>query len=64
MKTKPNNIAGLQLADLLAHPSRQEILWENRLIEREPGRFAKRIIEILQDKYDQQGSRVFGKKLL
>jgi len=64
VKTKPNNIAGLQLADLLAHPSRQEIHWENRLIEREPGRFAKRIIEILEAKYDQQESRVFGKKLL
>ena len=64
VKTKPNNIAGLQLVDLLAHPSRHEILWENHLAEREPAPFAQRIIAILQRKYDCRGARMFGKKLL
>lgn len=64
VKTKTNNIAGLQLADLLAHSSRHEILWENGLIEREPAVFARKVIAILQKKYDRQGTRVFGKKML
>ena len=34
VKNKANNIAGLQLADLLAHPSRNEILHANRLLIR------------------------------
>jgi len=64
VKTKANNVAGLQLVDLLAHSSRHEILWENHLIERGPAPFAQRIIAILQDKYDCHGGRMFGKKLL
>jgi hypothetical protein len=64
VKTKTNNIAGLQLCDLLAHSSRHEILWENRLVERPPAAFATKIIHILQGKYDQRGQRMLGKKLL
>jgi len=64
VKPKANNISGLQVADLLAHPSRNEILNEQRLLAKEIATFAKRIIEILQNKYDQQGGRVFGKKFL
>lgn len=36
IKPKDKNIAGLQLADLLAYPCKQEILLENQLIE-DPG---------------------------
>ena len=64
IKTKANNVAGLQLFDLLAHSSRHEILWENDLIQRAPAPFAQRIIAILQRKYDSRGGRMFGKKLL
>ncbi len=64
VKTKTNNIAGLQLCDLLAHSSRHEILWENDLIERPPAAFAEQVIRILQEKYDQRGGRMLGKKLL
>ena len=64
VKMKTNNIAGLQVADLLAHPSRNEILSEQRLLEREIAPFARRIIDLLQGKYDQDGSRMFGKKFL
>jgi len=64
VKTKANNVAGLQLADLLAHPSRAEVLHENGLLERPIAPFAQRVIQILQNKYDRSGARVFGKKLL
>jgi len=59
-----NNITGLQLADLLAHPSRNEILDENKLLERPIAPFAQKVIAVLQNKYDQQGGKMFGKKLL
>lgn len=64
VKSKENNIAGLQLADLLAHPSRSEILHENKLQENPPALFAKEVIKILQKKYYQQNGRMYGKKLL
>jgi hypothetical protein len=64
VKTKANNIAGLQLVDLPAHSSRHEILSENRPITRGAAPFAQRIIAILQRKYDCRGERMFGKKLL
>ncbi len=64
VKTKTNNISGLQLADLLAHPSRNEILNENGLLNRRITPFARKVIEILRDKYDQRDGKQFGKKLL
>jgi hypothetical protein len=66
LKVKPKlaNVAGLQLADLLAHPSRCEILDGHDLLSRPLAPFAKQIIETLQDKYDREGSRIFGKKFL
>jgi hypothetical protein len=64
VKGKANNIAGLQLADLIAHPSRNEILSEHGLLPRDLARFAQAVIEILQGKYYQRGGRIFGKKFL
>lgn len=64
VKTKANNIAGLQLADLIAHPSRNEILREQGLYDKELPPFATRVIKILQGKYDQSGGEYFGKKFL
>lgn len=61
IKSKKNNIAGLQLADLLAHPSRREIILERQMIE--DGRkniFAERIVDILKTKYDQQDGEIYG----
>ena len=63
VKTKANNVSGLQLADIVAHPSRNEILKDNGLLP-EVAPFAQQIIAILQQKYDRQGSRVFGKKFI
>lgn len=56
-------MAGLQLADLVAHPSRNEVLVENGHAITIAA-FAERVIAILQDKYDRRGDRVFGKKML
>jgi len=64
VKPKANNISGLQLADLIAHPSRNEILREQGLPETRLGPFAERVVHILQPKYDQIPGRVFGKKFL
>jgi len=64
VKSKINNISGLQLADLLAHPSRREILIEKGLSEEKKRSFGDKIIHILQDKYDRDGKRLYGKKIL
>lgn len=64
IKPKAANISGLQLADLIANPSRCEILDEEGLLDRTLGPFAQEIIEVLQPKYDQDGTRVHGKKFL
>ena len=64
VKPKANNIAGLQLADLIAHPSRNEILHEHGLLEKPLAPFATSIIQILQTKYDQQHGRIYGKKFI
>jgi len=64
VKPKSANVPGLQLADLVAHPSRCEILAERNLLGRSLASFAERIIKILQDKYDQRQGRVYGKKFI
>lgn len=64
VKPKANNISGLQLADLIAHPSRNEILDENDLLDRPLPPFGTKVIEILQKKYYQHGERIFGKKFI
>jgi len=64
IKSKSNNISGLQLTDMIAHPSRNEILHENDLLDREIALFAKSVIKILQCKYDQSKGDIYGKKLL
>lgn len=65
VKPKSANIAGLQLADLIAHPSRSDILYEEGFLENLGG-FAEQIVEILTDKYDRRGRRIdgYGKKFL
>jgi len=66
LKIKPKlaNVAGLQLADLLAHPSRIEILHESNLWDRDVSPFAEEIWEILSLKYDTSEGQVNGKELL
>ncbi|HWR57361.1 MAG TPA: DUF3800 domain-containing protein [Thermodesulfovibrionales bacterium] len=64
VKQKMNNISGLQLADLVAHPSRNEILQEQGLLGKEMGFFAQKVVKILQHKYYQREGKIFGKKFL
>lgn len=64
VKTKANNIAGLQLCDLIAHSSRNEILREQRLFKGSIFPFGEKVIKILEGKYDQEGQRCFGKKFI
>lgn len=64
VKPKSNNISGLQLADIIAHPSRNEILIENKLHDKPLAPFANKIATILQNKYYQHSGKVFGKKFL
>jgi hypothetical protein len=64
VRPKSANVAGLQLTDLIAHPSRNEILSEQGLLGRPLAPFAQRIVELLRDKYDQEGGRVYGRKFV
>ena len=64
VKAKSANIAGLQLADLIAYPSRAEILYERGLLGRDLGTFPRLVVDILADKYDRRGSQMYGKKFL
>jgi hypothetical protein len=53
LKVKPKlaNIDGLQIADLVAYPSRREILKEKNLVSPDPETFCDRVTEVLQQKY-------------
>lgn len=66
VKPKLNNISGLQIADLIAHPSRNEILKENNLIQNDLAPFAQKVIKVLQFKYYKKNGKIigYGKKLL
>lgn len=69
VKAKENNIAGLQIADLIAHPSFRNTLAKNKpAIQEVAGSFGKQIAEILEEsKYlrSSSGSTVgWGTKLL
>lgn len=67
VKSKLNNIAGLQLADIIAHPSRRDILIEEKLMEdNRTDVFGDEIVKILQKKYYQKNSKIigYGKKKL
>ncbi|MHB8707745.1 MAG: hypothetical protein ACYC9I_02625 [Desulfuromonadales bacterium] len=64
VKAKTNNVAGLQLADLLAHPSRNEMLQEKGFLDEGLRPFGREIVSILQGKYYQRGGKVYGKKFI
>ncbi len=68
VKAKKSDIPGLQLADIIAHPSRREILLDHMLILDERDIFGDKICKILRlDKYLRSRSgqiEGYGKKLL
>jgi hypothetical protein len=53
LKPKSANIAGLQLADLLGHPVKQWILRQHGLLDEELGPFARRLMEIIEGKFNR-----------
>lgn len=55
LKKKKSNVAGLQIADLLAHPSKQEILKDTLILtDSDLGDYCRRIIPAIQTKYNRQ----------
>lgn len=52
------------MADLIAHPSRAEILNEKGLLGRPIPAFARKVADILQGKYDQNEGIIYGKEFL
>jgi predicted TPR repeat methyltransferase len=53
VKPKSANIAGLQLADLLAHPIRQAVLREHGCISEAPSRFVQEVLDAVADKFNR-----------
>jgi len=53
VKQKSKNIAGLQLADLLANPLRKAVLIEERKVHVPLAPFAKQILEAVKDKFNR-----------
>lgn len=68
VKPKTANIAGLQVADLLAHPSRRQVLLEHGFMQHGPATFGDRITAVLEGKYyrSERTGKVsgYGRKLL
>ena len=61
LKPKSANIAGLQIADLIAYPSKIEIMQANGHQPMNPPSLAtRRIIERIQSKYNQWGRKFIG----
>lgn len=62
LKEKKANISGLQLADLLAHPTKQWVLRHYGLIDNSPAPFAERLMKIIEGKFNRHlyNNRVEG----
>jgi len=54
LKNKSANISGLQLADLLGHPVKQQVLRQNGMIPEEAAPFARRLMEVVESKFNRQ----------
>lgn len=59
LRKKEHNVAGLQIADLLAHPCKQDILLNQKRIKKYYGKFGQKLLEIAQTKYNRW--ELFGK---
>lgn len=66
MKQKNANITGLQLADLISLPSRNDILSDYHLKISKKKVFGDKIIEIIKNKYYSKNDKIlgYGKKIL
>lgn len=61
VKPKSNNIAGLQIADLIAYPSYKRMLFQKGRVEK-VGRYGEQILDILESKkyYGGVSNRLWG----
>ncbi len=58
LRKKDHDIAGLQLADLLAYPSKIDVLTQNnRSLPSQRGPFTQKIISTIRVKYNPYGRR-------
>jgi hypothetical protein len=54
LKKKDANIVGLQIADILAHPCKQDVLIAKNLIQDTKVSFGRKIAEVIGKKYNRQ----------
>ena len=54
IKSKKSNIAGLQIADILAHPCKQEFLYEKGRMSHSSSVFGRQISNCVRSKYNMQ----------
>lgn len=54
LREKKINVSGLQLADLLGHPTKMWTLNHYGLIREDPAPFAKRLMKIIEQKFNRQ----------
>ena len=54
IKPKAFNVAGLQVADILAHPVTRDVLLDRGRVDSLGGAFADRIIKVAKAKYNHQ----------
>lgn len=65
LKKKLHNIAGLQLCDILAYPSRRILLVSRGLdVIPGPGTFSDFVMRAIQDRHDSHRGTVYGLKML
>lgn len=68
IQPKTANIAGLQLADILAHPVKQQCLAERKLVDGRRDCFGLKVCEAVSDKFNVNEARGeawgYGKKIL
>jgi len=54
LKPKTANIAGLQLADLVGHPTKTWVLNQTGIVEGDAAPFAQRLMEVISAKFNRQ----------
>ena len=66
VKPKTSNVSGLQLADIVAHPSRREMLLEAGVQQSNNRVLGDSIIDVIQDKYYSRYGKThgYGKKMI
>lgn len=64
INAKDKNISGLQLADIIAHPLRSEILNEHGLLDRPLAPYAAQIVAALETKFCREDGVIVGKRFI